>query len=150
MRSSTWTTRWRRSGRRGGTHSEYVRVEVLPGSPHARAIVRAPRVEAVTSADERGMPLAPSALTERQQRIHELPRCTLRNCMPTAVEDGPKRDRWLWLGDLRLRAELRDVSELRACAAMSPPARGHRDRPRSARDLSGRANGAGAGSQQYP
>lgn len=29
---------------------------------------------------------------------------TLRNCMQTVFEDGPKRDRRLWLGDLRLQA----------------------------------------------
>ncbi|HEY3376533.1 MAG TPA: sugar hydrolase [Armatimonadota bacterium] len=30
---------------------------------------------------------------------------TLRNCMQTVFEDGPKRDRRLWLGDLRLMAQ---------------------------------------------
>ena len=29
---------------------------------------------------------------------------TLRDCMQTVFEDGPKRDRRLWLGDLRLQA----------------------------------------------
>ena len=29
---------------------------------------------------------------------------TLANCMQTVFEDGPKRDRRLWLGDLRLQA----------------------------------------------
>ena len=29
---------------------------------------------------------------------------TLQNCMQTVFEDGPKRDRRLWLGDLRLQA----------------------------------------------
>jgi hypothetical protein len=29
---------------------------------------------------------------------------TLRNCMQTVFEDGPKRDRRLWLGDFRLQA----------------------------------------------
>src|SRR5690606_30646294 len=31
-------------------------------------------------------------------------RRTLRNCLQTVLEDGPKRDRRLWLGDLRLQA----------------------------------------------
>ena len=30
---------------------------------------------------------------------------TLRDCMQTVFEDGPKRDRRLWLGDLRLQAQ---------------------------------------------
>ena len=35
---------------------------------------------------------------------------TLRNCMQTCFEDGPKRDRRLWLGDLRLQAMVNKVS----------------------------------------
>ncbi len=35
---------------------------------------------------------------------------TLRNCMQTCFEDGPKRDRRLWMGDLRLQAMVNHVS----------------------------------------
>jgi len=35
---------------------------------------------------------------------------TLRNCMQDFFEDGPKRDRRLWLGDLRLQALVNAVS----------------------------------------
>jgi hypothetical protein len=35
---------------------------------------------------------------------------TLRNCMQEFFEDGPKRDRRLWLGDLRLQALVNSVS----------------------------------------
>ena len=35
---------------------------------------------------------------------------TLRNCMQTTFEDGPKRDRRLWLGDLRLQAKVNKVT----------------------------------------
>ena len=35
---------------------------------------------------------------------------TLRNCMQTCFEDGPKRDRRLWLGDLRLQAMVNKVT----------------------------------------
>ncbi len=35
---------------------------------------------------------------------------TLRNCMHDVFEDGPKRDRRLWLGDLRLQALVNAVS----------------------------------------
>lgn len=35
---------------------------------------------------------------------------TLRNCMQEVFEDGPKRDRRLWLGDLRLQALVNDVT----------------------------------------
>ena len=35
---------------------------------------------------------------------------TLRNCMQEVVLDGPKRDRRLWLGDLRLEAQVNAVT----------------------------------------
>ncbi len=35
---------------------------------------------------------------------------TLRNCMQDVFEDGPKRDRRLWLGDLRLQAQADSVT----------------------------------------
>jgi hypothetical protein len=35
---------------------------------------------------------------------------TLRDCMQTVFEDGPKRDRRLWIGDLRLQALANSVS----------------------------------------
>ncbi len=42
--------------------------------------------------------------------IDEVSIRTLRNCMQGVYEDGPKRDRRLWLGDLRLQAMASDVS----------------------------------------
>ncbi|KIJ54252.1 glycoside hydrolase family 78 protein [Sphaerobolus stellatus SS14] len=38
------------------------------------------------------------------QRIDEVALRTLRNCMQTVYEDGPRRDRRLWIGDVRLQA----------------------------------------------
>lgn len=38
------------------------------------------------------------------ERIDEVSIRTLKNCMQDVFEDGPKRDRRLWLGDLRLQA----------------------------------------------
>ena len=45
---------------------------------------------------------------------------TLHNCMQTVFEDGPKRDRRLWLGDLRLQAlanyeTYKDYDMVKAC-----------------------------------
>ncbi len=37
-------------------------------------------------------------------RLDKVSRRTLQNCMQDVFEDGPKRDRRLWLGDLRLQA----------------------------------------------
>lgn len=44
------------------------------------------------------------------QLIDEVAVRTLRNCMQDVFEDGPKRDRRLWLGDLRLQALVNDVT----------------------------------------
>jgi hypothetical protein len=38
------------------------------------------------------------------KKIDEIAAKTLRDCMQTFFEDGPKRDRRLWIGDLRLEA----------------------------------------------
>lgn len=38
------------------------------------------------------------------KKIDEISLLTLKNCMQSVFEDGPKRDRRLWLGDLRLQA----------------------------------------------
>lgn len=38
------------------------------------------------------------------QRMDRVSLRTLQNCMQSVFEDGPKRDRRLWLGDLRLQA----------------------------------------------
>lgn len=41
---------------------------------------------------------------EMIRRLDQVSLRTLQNCMQSVFEDGPKRDRRLWLGDLRLQA----------------------------------------------
>ena len=41
---------------------------------------------------------------EEEKKMDEISIRTLRSCMQDVFEDGPKRDRRLWLGDLRLQA----------------------------------------------
>lgn len=41
---------------------------------------------------------------EMIRKMDKVSRRTLQNCMQNVFEDGPKRDRRLWLGDLRLQA----------------------------------------------
>lgn len=81
----------------------YVKFDVIDTSPNYA--VRFERVEAraVTSA---GRPPAPLAVTvpEPLRRLDEVSLSTLRDCMQTVFEDGPRRDRRLWVGDLRLQA----------------------------------------------
>ncbi len=58
---------------------------------------------AVTSADKYG--LAQFEVDDPElQAIDRVAVNTLKNCMQRVFEDGPKRDRRLWIGDLRLEA----------------------------------------------
>lgn len=81
----------------------YVKVTVVSCSKHGKFGFGNIHAEAVTSADEsRLLPFTPRNAGE--EALDRVARCTLRDCMQTVFEDGPKRDRRLWLGDLRLQA----------------------------------------------
>ncbi|MBQ6708252.1 MAG: sugar hydrolase [Clostridia bacterium] len=58
---------------------------------------------ASTSADMDSLKAA-DIKDEELRKIDEIAINTLKNCMQTLFEDGPKRDRRLWIGDLRLEA----------------------------------------------
>ena len=47
----------------------------------------------------------PQNISKEWQEIDQVSIRTLANCMHTVFEDGPKRDRRLWVGDLRLQAQ---------------------------------------------
>lgn len=58
---------------------------------------------ASTSADERNC--IPAKIDDPMlKRIDDVAVYTLKECMQTCFEDGPKRDRRMWIGDLRLQA----------------------------------------------
>ena len=81
----------------------YVKVSVVSASSHGKFGFSNIQMEAVTSADEsRLLPFSPASVEE--EALDQVSLRTLRNCMQTVFEDGPKRDRRLWLGDLRLQA----------------------------------------------
>ena len=81
----------------------YLKVEVVACSPGGRFGLDNVRAVAETSADE--TKLRPwQAASPLEAKIEEVARRTLRDCMQTVFEDGPKRDRRLWVGDLRLEA----------------------------------------------
>ena len=80
-----------------------VKVTVVAGSPHAKFHLSGFAAEAVSSADESKVPPF-AAASESDAALDLVARRTLRDCMQTVFEDGPKRDRRLWLGDLRLQA----------------------------------------------
>ena len=59
--------------------------------------------KAVTSADVTSLAMHETA-DDLLTRIDTVAVNTLKNCMQRVFEDGPKRDRRLWIGDLRLEA----------------------------------------------
>lgn len=61
-------------------------------------------VRCVTSADHTKLEPLPAGTDEELIAIDRVAAKTLADCMQTAYEDGPKRDRRLWTGDLRLQA----------------------------------------------
>lgn len=85
----------------------YIQFQVLnsPGALRFRGI----GMVAESSADLR-LPPPPAGIAPEFAAIDEACMRTLRNCMQTTFEDGPKRDRRLWVGDLRLQAMINQVS----------------------------------------
>lgn len=79
----------------------YVRIQVL--GKNKRMTLRFTNVhfKAVSSA---GFDYCIENIDEKYKDIAEVSCRTMRDCMQLVYEDGPKRDRRLWLGDLRLQA----------------------------------------------
>lgn len=81
----------------------FVELTVLDTSPKWQAVFSAPKIEKVSSADEKNR-IARQFDDPMLQSIYDAGIRTLQDCMMDVFEDGPKRDRRLWLGDLRLQA----------------------------------------------
>lgn len=81
----------------------YVQVTVIDTSSKWRAVFSHPLVTAETSAQiERYRKI--DVQDPELENICDVAVRTLSECMQDVFEDGPKRDRRLWLGDLRLQA----------------------------------------------
>ena len=83
---------------------QYLAIEHVAG-PAADLLML--QVEVVSSAPPLASVASPATADPAIDRIALR---TLRNCMQEVFEDGPKRDRRLWLGDLRLQAQADAVS----------------------------------------
>jgi alpha-L-rhamnosidase len=81
----------------------YVELNVIDTSPKWHAVFENPTVIAETSADYSRLNRLKIGDPQLQQ-IYDVGVKTLAECMQDVFEDGPKRDRRLWLGDLRLQA----------------------------------------------
>lgn len=80
----------------------YLQIEVLDVSSKYQLMLEDAFCTATTSADESR--LASYMGDQRQAHLDAVACRTLRECMQDVFEDGPKRDRRLWIGDLRMQA----------------------------------------------
>ena len=80
----------------------YLQIEVLDVSSKYRLILEDAFCIASTSADE--SKLEHFKGNQRLAHLDAVACRTLRECMQDVFEDGPKRDRRLWIGDLRMQA----------------------------------------------
>jgi alpha-L-rhamnosidase len=81
----------------------YVKFNVIDTSPKYRVVFENVECRAVSSANINTVQNISHQDVELQ-RMDEISVKTLADCMQDVFEDGPKRDRRLWLGDLRLQA----------------------------------------------
>jgi len=79
-------------------------LELKLGSPNYHTRLKAVRAVAETSAGT--LLPAPANLTDAEKAIDRIAAATLRDCMQSVFEDGPKRDRRLWIGDLWMQAKV--------------------------------------------
>lgn len=80
----------------------YLKVEVLATSQRFGVRFEQLSCDAVTSADE--AKLTVPEMGDKWRDIFNVAAATMRDCMQHVFEDGPKRDRRLWMGDLHLQA----------------------------------------------
>ncbi len=82
----------------------YLELTVMDTSPKYRVVLSDVVCAAVTSA-ERGKLLPLNTGDPEFIALDRVSLKTMEDCMQSVFEDGPKRDRRLWLGDLRLQAQ---------------------------------------------
>lgn len=80
----------------------YMKIELLGASPDFDFAMDDLYFKALSSAGS--APDLPATAPERIRRINEVGLATLHECMQTVYEDGPKRDKRLWIGDLYLES----------------------------------------------
>lgn len=81
----------------------YVQLTVVDTSPKWQVVFSKPVATVSSAVDQPTIPAPPLADPELK-KIYQVGVTTLHDCMQDVFEDGPKRDRRLWLGDLRLQA----------------------------------------------
>ncbi len=87
----------------------YMKIELMGSSRFFDFAISQMQFTAVTSAKKTPEPIAQSA-DDIIKKIDEVGLNTLKECMQTVYEDGPKRDQRLWIGDLYLESIANVVS----------------------------------------
>jgi len=83
----------------------YIKFDVIDTSPKYYVTLSDARFEAVSSvAPQHAIQMFNFGGDTLLNRIDHASVSTLRDCMHTVFEDGPRRDRRMWIGDLRLQA----------------------------------------------
>ncbi|PVY40598.1 alpha-L-rhamnosidase-related protein [Victivallis vadensis] len=82
----------------------YLKFRVEAGSDAYRFRLKNICCDTTTSADWSKLPPPAPSCDGLDREIDRIGMATLAACMQECFEDGPKRDRRLWLGDLRLQA----------------------------------------------
>lgn len=82
----------------------YLKIQIIDSSPSFRVKFDDIVCATVSSADLNKVNPGSESLPQGWRDLDRASLRTLANCMQTVFEDGPKRDRRLWVGDLRLQA----------------------------------------------
>ncbi|EXK28549.1 hypothetical protein FOMG_15019 [Fusarium oxysporum f. sp. melonis 26406] len=98
----------------------YLRVQIIDTSPKFKVSFSNVRCESVSAVSQGHQIDAVEFPDPLLQDIDHVCISTLRDCMQTVFEDGPRRDRRLWIGDLRLQAlanysTFRDLDLVKRC-----------------------------------
>lgn len=82
----------------------YLKIIVIDTSKKYKVAFSNIYITSVTSADVSKIEQLEDTIQEDLRVMDNISIKTLRDCMQSVFEDGPKRDRRLWIGDLRLQA----------------------------------------------
>lgn len=80
----------------------YIKIKILAVSDNYKVCIKNVSLRHVSSANYQNVEKV--RMNKTDSKIDKVALRTLHNCMQDVFEDGPKRDRRLWLGDLRLQA----------------------------------------------
>lgn len=88
----------------------YMEIKVIDTSSKYKVVLEDVLCTSVTSGDISKVTPLPSDMEADLIEMDKIALRTMQGCMQKGYEDGPKRDRRLWIGDLRLQAQTNYVT----------------------------------------